>query len=426
MSPAPLHAVPPPDSEVLIAESSGDFITDFLAWTGDDSSPELFRKWTAISMVAAALERRVWVRTGPKVTFPNLYTLLVGAPGAGKSIIDKAKGLMRKVKLAGAKGPAFHVAPDFMTPAGLIDTMEECKKTWLPPRGEPYHYSPLYVLAEEFSVLMPTYDMAFVGALNGIWNNPVDHAGRTRHGKPPKHNIEYPTLNLIGGVQPAFISSTFPEETWTTGLGRRCFMVYCGDSQPIRDPFAITEGISFLEDSILTSLTKLADWFGPIDWTAEAKGEFQHWWLSGGGPVPTHSKLIAYNQNRAMNIMKLAGISVASQASPSKTILPIDFQRARAWMLEIEALMPDIFRAMLGKSDYQVMEELHIYLVAKWQATGQKSVSKALAMAFLAGIVPGNKAVEIMMLAEQAGFIRRDPTKIDYFFPAPKITRSPE
>ena len=50
----------------VIAVSSGDVVTDFVAWTSDDWSPEIFRRWTGIAMVAAALERRVWVKTGPR------------------------------------------------------------------------------------------------------------------------------------------------------------------------------------------------------------------------------------------------------------------------------------------------------------------------------------------------------------------------
>ena len=155
----------------------------------------------------------------------------------------------------------------------------------------------------------------------------------------------------------------------------------------------------------------------------------QTWWLAGGGPpVPTHSKLLGYNTNRAMNIAKLVGVSVASRgAKPPRRVLPIDFERARAWMLEIEHVMPDIFRAMVGKSDHAVMEELHIFMVAKWQATGHKSISRALCMGFLAAAVPGNKAIEIMMMMEATGWIRRDSSKPgDWYFPAPKMAKGPE
>jgi len=96
-------------------------------------------------------------------------------------------------------------------------------------------------------------------------------------------------------------------------------------------------------------------------------------------------------------------------------------------LLEAEALMPDIFRAMIGRSDYQVLEELHIFLIARWQSTGQQSVNRTILMQFLAAMVPGNKAIEIMMQAEAAGYLRRDGSKPgDWYLPSPKITRGPE
>ena len=51
-----------------MAESNGDFISDFYAFlsaSADARSPEIYRKWASISTLAGALERRVWVETGP-------------------------------------------------------------------------------------------------------------------------------------------------------------------------------------------------------------------------------------------------------------------------------------------------------------------------------------------------------------------------
>ena len=140
----------PPGEAPVIAVSSGDIVTDFVTWTSDDWSPEIFRRWAGIAMVAAALERRVWVDTGARTTFPNLYTFLVGAPGQGKSIIEKVKRLIVRTTLPGTKEAAFHVAPDNMTPAALIDDLTAAKKTHYGPKGQNYDYSALFVPAEEF------------------------------------------------------------------------------------------------------------------------------------------------------------------------------------------------------------------------------------------------------------------------------------
>ena len=410
----------------LSAISSGDIITDFVAWTEDDPSPELYRRWSAITMVAGALERRVWLRTGAYRTFPNLYTMLVGAPGVGKGIVNKTKNLMRKVQTRDGK-PFFSISFDTETPQGLVDSLGEAEKTFEIPGGRKITYS-YFLVAEEFGQIMPVFDMYFVSLLNGLYNNTPSYAARTRHGKPPIHEIKWGVLNFLAGVQPAYIASQFPEETWTTGLGRRCMMIF--DDTPMRytNPFLETEGIKELEPPLLESLSELSTWYGQIEWGKEAMEAMIEWWHGKQArPVPGHSKLTAYNRNRQMNLLKLCTVSMASRKGEEFEISLLDFSRAKSWLLEAEALMPDIFRAMIGRSDYQVLEELHIFLIARWQSTGQQSVNRTILMQFLAAMVPGNKAIEIMMQAEAAGYLRRDGSKPgDWYLPSPKITRGPE
>ena len=64
----------------------GSWIESFLEYTEILPSPPLLRRWAAISYVAAALERKVWVRTMGSDLYPNLYTFLVGPPGVGKGV----------------------------------------------------------------------------------------------------------------------------------------------------------------------------------------------------------------------------------------------------------------------------------------------------------------------------------------------------
>ena len=49
-------------------------------------APRQFMDAGWIFMIAAALERRVWLNSSIKV-FPNHYILMCGQPGAGKSIV---------------------------------------------------------------------------------------------------------------------------------------------------------------------------------------------------------------------------------------------------------------------------------------------------------------------------------------------------
>ena len=62
-----------------------DWIDTYLKYTKGTPTPSIFRLWSAITAVSGAVERRVWVETGKGKLYPNLYTLLVGPPGSGKS-----------------------------------------------------------------------------------------------------------------------------------------------------------------------------------------------------------------------------------------------------------------------------------------------------------------------------------------------------
>src|SRR3974377_55752 len=69
----------------LTSSARYDWIENFFNLTECIPSPPIFRLWCGIATVAGALERRVWVVSAGKRVFPNLYTLLVGHPGTGKT-----------------------------------------------------------------------------------------------------------------------------------------------------------------------------------------------------------------------------------------------------------------------------------------------------------------------------------------------------
>lgn len=54
------------------------FIDGFVEYTDGRGSPRIYRKWTAIFIVAAALERKAWITTTKGRLFPNKYIVLVG------------------------------------------------------------------------------------------------------------------------------------------------------------------------------------------------------------------------------------------------------------------------------------------------------------------------------------------------------------
>lgn len=395
-----------------------DFIQQFMFLTEGALSPDIFRRWSAISLVGGALERRVWIKNGPRVAYPNLYVLLVAAPGIGKQVIDTVRDLWKEVFEPGMKLRAFHVAPHNMTKASLLDSLAKAKTTRLTPDGPAITYHSLLVAAEEFSVLLPTYDLEYIGALNYVFNNPSDYTETRRTGTVRELSIEHPQLNILGGAQPSYFIATFPEEAWATGFARRLIMVYSAE-ETIRNIFEEQDIPESLRESVKTQLGVISQLWGQCKIHPQAQQCFLDWHMAGGPPVPGHSKLAHYVRSRSHHLLKLSVISAVARTG-ELVIHHCDMERALAWLLEVEALMPDIFREMIGKSDQQVIEELHYYVTATWAKTKQKPVHSSLIYHFLHQRLPSEKIEKVFLIAERSNVIARVAGTADLFVPRPK------
>lgn len=389
-----------------MADKWNDFIAEFMAFTEGAMSPDIFRRWSAIALVAGACERRVWIKMGPRITFPNLYTLLVAPPGVGKYVIETVRDLWASAHEPGTKIPAFKVAPDSMSKASLMDTLGKAKGTAFPPTGGMITYHSLLIAAEEFSVLLPGYDLEYIGSLNSIYNNKTFHEEVRRTGSVRELKIDFPQLNILAGAQPGWLASVFPEEAWSTGLASRLIMVYAPDV-PLKDLFDDPGEPQALRASLLAKLARISELYGQMLWHPDAVELVRQWHLAGGPPVPTHTKLAHYIRRRtSLHMPKLAIVSAIARTG-EKVIEAIDVKRAIEWLLEAEALMPDIFRAMIGKSDTQVIEELHFFLTSLWVKNKQQPVHERALFAFLAQRVPSDKIEKLITVAERSNIITR-------------------
>jgi len=391
--------------------------------TESEDTPELFKKWAAISLIAGAVERRVWTETGylggeVRLMYPNLYTLFLAAPGVGKAIIEKVKGIWRTVQLPGTSQQAFHVGPDNMTHAAMVDVLAESLHSFLPPQGGPYEYCSLLVAAEELSVFMHEYSNDFVSALNTLYNVPDLYQERRRHGPAKNVEVRNPILNLLAGVQPAWVHDHFPDSAWATGLPSRMIMIYVGE-RANRGFFSRGQSNSPDRPMFMQQLSNLAQLYGRIEWDLDAYRLIDDWTFNNGPPTPTHSKLEHYCNRRGLHVGKLAMISSISRYRSVKLIEKFDVERAIQWLLEAEQFMPDAFRAMIGRSDHDVIEELYEHLWRLYGISGQKGVHEAKLQLFLQQRVPADKARWILDALVRSGMAElRGSTNI--FFPSPR------
>lgn len=365
----------------------GSWIDSYLEYTEILPSPAIFRKWTGIFYVAAAMERKIWVRTMGSALYPSLYVLLVGPPGIGKGqAIHPGEALLRQV-------PDIKVGPSDMTTASLIDALSESTRRIVlmgdPPMVE---FNSLTVISREFGVLLPAWESSLMSNLTDIYDGyTVD---QKRRGRDLRIKIDAPQINLLGACTPGYLSETMPAGAWDQGFISRTILIYSGDRQK-RDPFAEEVGyLSRLQDDLLHDLKTIALEYGQMSFTAPAAAAIKAWVGSGCKPEPNHQKLQFYNARRIAHLLKLCMISSISH-SGDKVITIENYSEALNWLIEAETYMPDIFKSMVSGGDSSAMEEAWNYVWTIYSKEN-KPIAEHRIVHFLRERVPAHSVMRVL------------------------------
>ena len=99
-----------------------DWVEGFIDLTDNIQSPLIFRKWAAITILAGALERKVWVHTKGSNLYPNMFTILVGPPGVGKSEVTS------RVHTLWSELEDHYIASSSVSKASLVDELAEANR----------------------------------------------------------------------------------------------------------------------------------------------------------------------------------------------------------------------------------------------------------------------------------------------------------
>lgn len=375
------------------------WIDGFLNYTEELASPELFRKWSAISLISAALERKVWVRSQGSNLYPTLYIILVGPPGVGKTIITS------EIENFATALSELHVAPTNVTRAAIIDALSDAKRRILRPTETPAYaeFNSLYVISNELGVFLPSYDMDFMSTLTDIFDG--KRYAERRRTKEHKLVIDHPQINILAGTTPSYLSGTLPDGAWDQGFTSRTFFVFSGDKviRPLFSETTLDEGRRKILSSDLASISNL---FGAMTFEPDAASAISKWHMSGGEPLPNHPKLTHYNSRRTAHLIKLCMIYSAA-CSSDKVITLAHFEKALESLIEVEIFMPDIFRSMTSGGDGRVIEDTWHY-VFTIVAKEKKPMTEHRIVEFLSQRTPAYNVMNILNIMVNAGHLKKE------------------
>ena len=332
--------------------------------------------------------------------YPNMFTMLVGSPGVGKSIIINPIANMWR------KASSLKTAPDTITYAAIIDVLAESIQMKNSSNG-PLIYSALLVAASEFASLISSYDQTLLGRLTDIYDGrdrPFN--SRTRSGGTV--TIENPLLHMLLGVQPKFLNSLLPESAWQQGFMSRMVMVHSSEIHQLTEDQIFTPKTDIIRQiehqrRIVRKLNALSEMYGELTWDTDARDEYMQWSTTGFRPRPTHPKLETYCTRRNLHTWKLC-ITIAC-ANNRYNISLDDIRLAKNILFLTEEHMPDCFAEMQQTSDTDSINNIFHWMVMKTAKTGSAIPESAL-HGFMGQIIPIHQIEPMINWMMSSGAIR--------------------
>jgi hypothetical protein len=324
------------------------FVDDFVKATKDMPSPEIFRRWSGIAAVSAAMSKRVWTCIlGDLPLYGNLFVFLVSNPGLGKSLpIRAVQRMLKKLKARDGKALVWW-SPNQITHEGLLTRMADTFKKDVPDGMRTY-----FGLISEFGTFMPEPNTVLLQTLADIWDCPEFYEKGT---KTSGDDLIYnPYFCLFAGVQPAWFERGFPKNTYELGLPSRTFFVY----ETLKPDFRFFTEIPMIdgEEDLVGALRAISRVSGLVKWAPAAKARFEGWVEAGMEPMPDDPLLMGYCTRRAAHLGKLSMIAAVQRDQKEPVIEVKDVETAMGWMFEAEVRMPEALSAA-GGNIYRLKEE---------------------------------------------------------------------
>lgn len=338
-----------------------NWIDGFMKYTDGLPTSDLFREWTGIFIIGAALERKVYMRTlKNKKLFPNLQVFLIASPGIGKTVLTSTViELFEHL-------PEHKRASSDVSKASLLDELAEAKRSvGVEGIDEEASFNSLLILSNELGALLPSYDPAFLNLITELYDgNPFSERRRHRK-KDDQIKMERPQVNMLCATTPSQLKDLMPEGAWDQGFAARTFMIF--ESKPaFMELFANSAVDKKLNSAVIEDLKSIGELMGEIHIEPEALEAARAWHRGGGQPQPNHPRLEHYKTRRtSMHIIKLAMIASVAE-SDDLIITERHFKTAQRWMLAAEKRMPYIFKSMHAGGDRQVL--LDVWYAARKEA----------------------------------------------------------
>lgn len=339
----------------------GNWISAFMEYASYGEAPKHMYFWTAVSTLAGALRRRVWLDQAYFRWHPNFYVVLVAPPGIVSKSTTAGVGmsLLKKV-------PDIKFGPDVVTWQALVGAFAESTLTF-EYQGEFHAMSALTIESSEFGNLLNPSDKEMVDLLVSLWDGkPGSFEKRTKGSG--NDSIVNPWINLIACTTPAWIAGNFPEYMIGGGFTSRCIFVYADKkAKYVAYPgLDVPKNLSETATRLIEDLTSISCMAGEYRMTKAAVEWGTKWYqhhYEAKNPDLDDDRFGGYVARKQTHMHKLAMILAAAE-SDDLVLTEQHLALANTMITDLEPDMQFVF-AKIGKTEDSLYAERLIWYVHK-------------------------------------------------------------
>jgi hypothetical protein len=338
-----------------------NWIKGYMEYTRDSESPSSFHFWTAVSTLAGALRRRVWLDMRKFAWTPNFYIILVAPPGitAKTTSIGMGYGLLSKVD-------GINFGPKSLTWQALVDTLRDASEgvmyTDVNGQDTIIPQSAISVFVGELGTFMSMEDDKFISFLIEMWEGQLSSFTHKTRGSGATTIIN-PWLNIIGCTTPTWITTNFSESMVGGGLVSRCVFIF-GEKKrtliPYPDEVIPAREYYELETKLVEDLREIARISGPYLLSNQARDWGRRWYKNHWTARPAHmasERYGGYIARKQTHIHKL-GIVLAAAKRDQLIIEEEDLTEAETHISSIEPDMIRVFESIGVASEATYIQEI--------------------------------------------------------------------
>ncbi len=309
------------------------WIKTYLEYTESQESPELFHVWIAISVLATALGRNVWIDRGFYKIFPNHYIVIIAASAECRKSVAVRIG-MSLLEKAGI----VEIGAERVTNAALWKWLDEAKG-----KGGK---SEIFLFSDELGLTLSKDEAqkGVISTLTRAYHCPDRLINKTK--TAGVDCVEMCCINLLAATTPADFSGIIPGAATGTGFTSRLHSVFQEAARP-RSATLVKSRI--LESQLINDLRHMRKLEGEVKLTTDAWDWWKHWYEKEM-TFPENELLDSFYGRKHDYVLKL-GMLLSLSEQDDLIIHMGDLTRALIFLDQLEAFMGETY-SLIGSNPY--------------------------------------------------------------------------